>query len=164
MAEFTNTTQADVLKAIRDRLRDQLELDPSRCYLTRRPEDDPKIPPGGAYYLTVSPGGGSFDEEDQQGGGWHQLQEKNSVTIAFYAPIATDRKDQAEELLLEEERGLLTIKKAILRALRKDFYPTDSDGNRLGVVFAISSTPAEDIGHVSRMMVSFATDFFWDLA
>lgn len=114
MAARIDTTQIDVLNAILLRLRNQLTLDDRTCFAVARPQDAPNIFPGGNYFLTVAFGDGTFNEEEQV---TVNCMEATDFTITAYTRIKTDSTGHDMFLLTDSARGLLSIKKLILKAL-----------------------------------------------
>lgn len=161
-----DTTQDTILTQIVARLRDVLDLPAHRCYETLEPLTDPPVPKGGEYFLTVSPGDGHFDEGMQAGGGAAQLMERSSVSVTAYAKIALDPGDQATEILHEVSRGMLPIKKGILRALvGHDLQDEDDNYLLRSQLYALQSWRPRYLpdAKIAMIAVGFGTDFDWDL-
>lgn len=165
-----DTEQATLLERIADYLRKQLRLNARRCFETLDPLH-PVIPPGGDYFLSVAPGDGTFDVEHQVGGGADQLTEYGEVVVTIYSRVKLDSTDHDEIIMRDASRGLLSLKKTVLKtlvgydlalesgdtALRQTLYakrytaPTmgQQDGSGIGVAF---------------LSITFGVDFDWDLS
>ena len=106
--------QIDVLNAVVSRLQEVLDLTDRQCYPVAREQDVPSIPVGGDYWLTVAPGDGTFEPEEQVEG---NITENAEITVTAYTRIKTDSTGHDRYLLMDNARGLLSIKKNILAAL-----------------------------------------------
>lgn len=120
-------TQDQILIAVVDRLRDQIEVyNEQNCW-----ESDDPIPlthPGGSEFCTVSFGGGEFPAEFFSGGGTETLTEAGTIIIAPTVPLQGDRPRRRRRRLIADNQGvsLLTRKQQILRALfREEWEPAD---------------------------------------
>lgn len=110
--------EVDVYTSILTRLRSQLGLNTSNCSLSISPDDgDVVTPTGGNYFLNVGPGGGEFPADAQEGGGDSQCTENLTVLVAIYTKIRTDSVTEDTQTLTEATRGLLAIKRKVLKAL-----------------------------------------------
>ena len=108
--------QDKVLIAVRDHLQTDLALNESQCYLTIDPMN-PKIAVGGDYWLAVAPGDGRFDEDIELGGVVEQCLEDSVVSVWGYSRIHVDQTNHDEMLLTDPVRGILAIKRKILKSL-----------------------------------------------
>lgn len=112
-----DTDQADVLQAIVDLLIGvgYLNLTDQTCFMTIYPE----LPnqPTGNYYVTVSPTDGTFPEQFQIGGGVNQCTEETGVLVTIWSQLKLDRNGRDVRMLTDDTRGLLRLKKKVLRAL-----------------------------------------------
>jgi hypothetical protein len=160
-------SQADVLQAILLRLQTALALSDRQCYPVARPQDAPSIPMGGDYWLTVSPGAGNFGPEEQADG---NVTEDSDVTVTAYTRIKTDSVGHDTDLLLDAARGLLPIKKAILKAL-VGHDAVDADGNTFlrQLLYAQTATAADIVklpnteAAFGRLSITFGLSWDWSL-
>lgn len=158
-----NVTQEVVLTAVVDRLVAQLAINANRCYVSTQPLST--IPPGGDYFVTVSLGDGQFDAEIQE---QHavQLQEQTEVIITVLTRMHLDRADRDIYLLTDDTRGLLTIKRLILKALvGHDLVEGAGDTflRRLVAVKYAEKPQYDPEKMVGWLSIHFAVDFDWDL-
>ena len=175
----TDIEQTDVIEAVADRLRAALELPASRCFPVARPMDVPAIPPGGDYFLTVAPGGGTFEEEEQMPGTAASgeteavagnVTEYASFIVSGYTRIKTDRTSTDKYLLLNDARGLFSIKKKILTALcGQDLTDGDGDTFLRQLIHATQAEPPDVVSlgadnlPCGRIAVTFGVIFDWSL-
>jgi hypothetical protein len=109
-----DVSQVDLIEAVLLRLQTFLDLDDRHCYLVARSQDAPLAPPGGDFWATVAISGGMFSEEEQD---YKQCTEDCEVAVAAYTRIKLDSTNHDEQLLLDASRGLIAIKRKLLRAL-----------------------------------------------
>ncbi len=115
MPDRIDIVEAEVFRLIVERLRTVLILTEERCYETTEPLNAPQMPTGGDYFLSVSPGDSIFDEELAIGG---QTNEIGTATVTYYSRIKLDRTMHDKEILRNVTRGLLPIKKKVLKTLQ----------------------------------------------
>lgn len=169
-----DVTAIDAVEAIVKLLKDTLALNDSNCYPVARPQDVPKLPAGGDYWLTVAPGGGTFEPEEQVPATETlpgNVTEESEVTVTAYSRLKTDRTNSDHDLLLEDARGLLSIKRKVLGALVGQDV-TDADGNTFlrQLLFAKTAT-APDLANLAgveaafgRIAITFGLVYDWDLS
>lgn len=165
-------TQSDVLDRIVVRLREQLDLDPRQCFESLDADSPPELPVGGDYFVGVSPGDGQFLTGEQVVGNVTELW---SVVVTAYTRVHLDSANHDTAVLRDTSRGLLELKRKILKALvgedlttgdgdtflRQLLYATDSRKPQIGT-WQGGSRPRSDMsfGWVS---VTFGVDFDWDI-
>lgn len=159
------TDQATVLQAVVDRLRDQVsELrGENLCFLSMKPT--PRTEVRQNIYATVCPMGGTYDPEMFAGAGAAGVWEKTGVIVTVFSRMQLDRSDGDELMLLHDTRGLLKLKKLILKAL-SDHDLLGADGNPLlleAMAPLSSGHPRDNNESVGEFSLSFSTDFIWDL-
>lgn len=163
-------TQDDILLSIRDRLIDQLEwCTDQTCFLSDQPT--PETSPSGAPFCTVSMGDGQFPHEFFTGGGADTCTEVASVIVTAINRVKLDRPRRVDRRLLEPDRGLVLLKRDILRALLGDpvWEPASGTQPLLRDLLAPSRSvgPGEvTIGDAKFLAVQlhFHTPFDWDLS
>lgn len=160
-----STDQATVLQAVVTRIAatvDQFSL--TNCVITE--ETEPEEAYEGSLICCVSPMAGTFPEDWAIGGGAEQCHEQSGVILSVWSRIHLDRKNRTKAALLKEHRGLLPIKKAILKALCGHDL-TDDNGNALltSIMAPINSKHQRRSGdgNLIGFSLSFSTDFLWDL-
>ncbi|HWA98205.1 MAG TPA: hypothetical protein VG713_06915 [Pirellulales bacterium] len=163
-----DVNQADVLRTVTEHLRRALDLNERTCYEVTEPLAPPAIPKGGDFFVTVCAGDGEFPEEMQVGGAEDQCTELIELVVTGYTRLKLDQTDHETQLLHHDHRGLLEIKRRILKALvGVDAIDPESGATFLRQVItaAHSSRPAYDqknqLGFIS---LSFRVSWDWDLS
>lgn len=111
-----DTEQADVLDAICAQLITSIPaLSTKNTFISILPV--PPQLPADNLFLTVSPTGGNFPEEFTAGGGQWQCTEDAGVIVAIFSRYQADRPGHERDLLSEFTRGILRMKKLVLKAL-----------------------------------------------
>lgn len=111
-----DTTQSKVVSAIVDLLITNVpNLTDKTCFLSLYP--DPPAALSDNLWITVSIWSGTFPPEFQDGGGAHQVTEDAGVLVKVFSRMKTDRVGHDVNALIDEARGLLTIKGQVIRAL-----------------------------------------------
>lgn len=159
--------QDEVLERFVARLRDQLNLGPSHCFIVSDPALRVPPPVGGEYFVTVAGGAGQFDDGMQDGGGAEQLMETWTVTVTVYTRVKLDQSGHDDKLLVDTNRGLLRLKRPVLKALvGHDLVTEDGDNNFLRrFLYAIScGHPQYDAGKaIGWLSIDFGVAWDWDL-
>ena len=160
----TPTTQIKVLEAVVKALRDaipQLQGE-NTCFLSMDPE--PLHEERQNLFATVCPMAGRFDDEIHHGSDY--ANELSGVLITVWSGMKLDRPGGDKMMMTESARGLLSLKRLILKALN-GLELKDKEGN------TIVCRPMRPLnaGHPQRrdedkgsFSLSFATDFIWDLS
>lgn len=151
-------------------LRDQLALPPNRCYETIDPLGV-QAAPGGEYWISIAPGDGQFDESFQEGGGEDQLVEDAVFTVTAYVRIHLDQTGRDEKLLRDAGRGLLSIKKVLLKALASADLATEDGDTFLRSTIKIVSASRPQILQENRsggaylgvIQIDCRASFDWNL-
>lgn len=160
------TNQVDVLAAVVTRLKAAVsELDgDSLCYVSDYP-----APPEQAIndlFATVSPSDGTFDVDLQEGAAANDVREYAGVLVTVFSKMKLDRHGRTDSLLSDATRGLLPLKRKILKALAGHRLQ-DGSGNDLTVNYLFAqkaSAPRWDAdAKLGVMSLYFSTDFLWDL-
>ncbi len=162
-------TQDVVLERLVARLREQLKLTKQQCYETFDAFSPPIVPKGGQWCVAVSPANSGFVVGEQAA---LNFTEEWTVTVTVYTRLALDPADHAEQMLRAPGRGLLVLKRKVLKALvGHDLL--DADGNTflrqpLYAIRAHRPVVAERVGSRERTFlglqsVDFGVDFDWDI-
>jgi len=161
------TNQDDVLNAVVALLVANLAISERYVYQTLAPLKSIGNPPSGDYWVTVSPGDGDFaDGQWQAGGGANTLMELATTIVCGYTRIKLDSTDRDDKLLHELKRGVLPVKKKLLKALVGQQL-TDTTGNNL-LISLIQARHAETPNYdndkqTGWITLHFATPFQWDM-
>tara|TARA_Y100000310_G_scaffold6676_1_gene7496 strand:- start:5938 stop:6441 length:504 start_codon:yes stop_codon:yes gene_type:complete len=163
-----NVQQTDVLERIVLRLRDQLSLNDRQCYETLEPLAPPVIPKGGEWFVSVSPGEGEFVPGEQVPA---NITEQWHVIVTAYTRIKLDPTDHDAKLLRDASRGLLTIKRSVLKAIVGHDLTTGSvdspdDTFLRNLLYASRShKPNYDVEkQIGWIAIEVVVDFDWDLS
>jgi hypothetical protein len=101
-----------------------------------------------------------------EGGGEHQATEQASVVVTAYTRIELDRGDHTAALFHDDLRGLMRLKRKILRCLTNHALLDEDDyailRNPLYPIHAYRPAKDERNG-LARISVEFGVDFDWDL-
>ena len=117
--------QAEVLGYLVRHLRRSLRLDERRCFETLSPLlPEGFSPPGGDWFITVAEGGGMFPLEDQHP---QQCMESWSILVTVYTRVKLDRSGHDQQLMVDASRGLLRLKRQVLRAVVGEDLTTDEE-------------------------------------
>jgi hypothetical protein len=154
--------ESDILQAILDRLRSELQLGERTAFLALSHSEPPKVPRAGDWVLTVTPGRSQYPLEEQAFG--QQLVEELVITVTIYTRIALDPVDHAEALILDATRGLAEAKRRVARALAGRMLfsgPTPLVRDALELRFASEIHYAPE-AHIAWQELDFAVRFDWD--
>jgi len=164
----TDISQADALDAVVLRLQTALTLNERQCYPVARAQDVPSIPVGGNFWLTVAIGGGTFIPEEQSAG---NVTEDADCIVTAYTRIRTDSTSHDRDLLLDDARGLLAIKKLILAAMcGHDLLDPEGDSFLRQLVFARNCSNPDKVnipdatGAFGQIQITFGIMFDWSLS
>jgi len=163
MADRQDTTRTAILQWVLDRLRTQLKLSDSQCYLTADAMAPPVIPPGD-FFLTVSPGAGQFVLGEAAVG---NLTEHWTFRIRLFVRILRDRSGQDQQRLLDAQRGLFAWQQKVLAALTGADNP---DWNLRGWIAPVTASEVQwvqggrnaELNYLT-MTIDFQADFDWDI-
>lgn len=160
------TTQKTVLEAVVARLKAEVsELNgESLCYVS-----DYIDPPENVQtdlFAQVSPSDGQFDVDIQEGAGENDVREYAGVIVTVFSRVKLDRNGKTESLLVDATRGMLPLKRKIIRALAGRQLSSGGSDLLVNHVFAQrASAPRYDRDlRLGVMSIFFSTDFEWDLS
>ena len=114
--------------------------------------------PGGDFFVTVSPGGGQFEQGEQSP---PNVTEYTDVVVTAYTRIRTDSTGHDQQLLQDLKRGLLTLKRMLLKALvgqwlnpaynlRQSVYARGSEAPKVLQDCPRRHAPGRDFDHFRR--------------
>ena len=157
------TTQDAVLLAIVDRLRLQLSLSNSQCFLSVQPEAQPTVNQN--LWMTVSPEDGRIDESAFAGGGQETLFEETFAVITIFSAMRLDRPEHSISFLTEAARGVLIAKRKVLKALA-GFDPVNGDGDLIlnePMIPTSCPRPLNDRQRIGDVQLWFSLSYRWDM-
>jgi hypothetical protein len=112
----TDGEQGDILEAITKALIDNIGgLSAKNCFISIYPNPPYKIPDN--LFVTVSPAASNYPEEFTSGGGQNQCTEDSSVLVTIFSRFQCNRAGQEREALNDQNRGILQMKRSILKTL-----------------------------------------------
>lgn len=164
--QYADTEQAAVLDALVARLIDQIPaLSTKNCFLSIL--EDPPNYASDNVFLTVAPSAGIFPDEFQDGGGEHQCTEETGAVISIFSRFQANRPGHERALLSDFARGILRMKRLVLKALVGQNLTSTDDANyvlRDFIKAKKSSFPAY-VGQeqLVKVAIEFSTVFDWNL-
>ena len=155
-------SQADVLTAISARLVSQLSLDAALVFEVVNPMAPPPVIPGSDTFLTVAVGAGDFLIEEQA---TVQCAENADFTVTGYCKISLDDPGRESIFLKDSTRGILPLKRRILKALIGHDLVSGSNNFLRDLLYAKRAgapdyDPEKLVGWCS---ITFGVHFDWDL-
>jgi hypothetical protein len=163
-----DTNQATVLQAVVDRLIASVVTDPKltdeTCFASLFPVPPLLLPSN--LFLTVAPIEGQFEPGLHEGGGIYQTSEEAGVVVTVFTRMLLDRGGRSVKVLTESTRGLLVVKRLVLKALSGHDL-VDPVGNQLlrNLMAPLNCDPPKflDEDKIGYLSLRFSTDFDWDL-
>ena len=155
--------EADVLISVAAKLRTDLSLGVRQAFVVLDPRNPPQFPKGGNYFITVAPGGGVFAEGDQV---YPNVTEETEVLVTAYTRVLLDSTDHYDTLLTQATRGLLPIKRSILKSLVGADLQIGGDSFTRDAVFAIRAERPDydESKSIGWQTITFGVNFDWDLS
>jgi len=155
-------TQQEVIDAVMTQLRSSLGLNTNQVFEVIDPLAPPSIPPGGDFFVTLAVAHGTFAEHEQVPG---NVTEDGMITVTGYSRIKLDSSSDTK-LLHDDTRGLLVIKRKILKALVGVDLQTDAGARFLRelVLAKVSSQPNYDPDKgIGWLSMDFGVSWDWDI-
>lgn len=163
----SDVTYNEMIEAILRRLRTELGLNERTCYETLHPTAV-SIPPGGEFFVSVSPGDGEFPEGHQIGGAENQCTEDGTIVVTMFSRMQLDGADYAPSMLRDESKGLMEIKRLVLKALVGwDATTADDESTFLRQLITVLSSTApmyDEKNGYGFLSLTFRAGFDWDLS
>lgn len=160
-----DTTQADVLDAVVRRLIDRIDsLSDKNCFLAVLPDGSP-YRPADNLFVVVSPTGGRFSLVE--GGGPSQCSEQTGVLVTIFSRFMANRHERDRDALADETRGVLTLKRQILRALTAADVEVEGQPCLRDLLVPTESTPPDPAHGDERLVqigLKFEFSFDWNLS
>lgn len=164
-----STTQTIVLQAVVDRLISKVsQFTEENCFLTTTPPEDPPENITTNVFCTVSPTNSQFDQGVHEGAGVDCTIEEAGVQIVIFNSEKLDRHGRDTVMLTEDARGLLVMKREILRYLSGHDLEDQNNNqilvSRMAPLRSDNPKSARDNKtRVGDLSILFSTDFQWDL-
>lgn len=116
-AQVRPTTAIEVLSAVVAKIQATVPLlgNESTCFISDTPEASAEVQDN--LFATVSMGSGQFDQGIMDGAGNMGVAELSTVMVTVFSRIEVDQIEHFSRGLTDPERGLLTLKQQILKAL-----------------------------------------------
>lgn len=151
-----------ILEKIVARLKTQLSLTDSQCYLTLDP--NAKGYSSDLVYI-VSPMSGDFDPSYWEGGGTETLKTDWGISVTIRTAMQLDDAKQQAKFLTDNARGVFPKAKAVIAALA-GFDPIDNSGDEQlrDPLIPAGFTLAKQGYRAGDIIVHFKCNFDWDLA
>lgn len=162
----SDSEQADILDAVVARLVDQVDaVSEKTCFIAITPV--PPYFPADNIFVTVSTTAGTFPEDLLVGGGINQCTERTGVLVTIFSRKRTDRAGQDREVLNEETRGLLRLKRAVLKALTGHDLQWQQSNVLRSLLLPTESSPGEPVdaegNKMTAISIRFSIEFDWNL-
>lgn len=160
-----NVSQATVLDAVVARLISQIpDFNAANCFISAVPS--PELQNAHNLFCTVWVTEGKFDESIIEGAGQEACAENAGVLVTVSNKVKLDQKHHHKMILEEASRGLLVLKRLILKALVVHDLATGSDTFLRNLTMPTSSPQPgyDEKAGVAWLPIVFSTDFDWDLS
>ena len=117
MPDVAYSDEIEVMEAIRDRLRYKMPdtMTPKTCFICAEPVPD--LQPSGDLTLTIFNAGTQYVEGTYMGAGANALDNELTVMLTLIVRCGLDTPPKTEDALVHDQRGLLRLRKQILKAL-----------------------------------------------
>lgn len=169
-AQVQSTDQKTVLLAIVKKLRASItEFEQENlCFVSDK--EWPTVALHENLFCTVCPKSAEFEDGLIIGGGMDGVKEIGVFAVSVWSRISTDQLEHSEHAFLDDERGILPLKKAVLKALAGQQLYSDPD-NTLQLLTEylrpshVTHQPiAESEDDFSSFSIIFIGPFYWDLS
>ena len=165
MSEIVDTTQAAVLQAVVNALIESVpNLTAKTCFISLYPDPPAALPEN--IWCTVSVWDGDFPPEMQDGGGQFTCMEDAGVLVKVFSRMKTDRVGHDVNSLIDEARGLLTLKGHLLRALvgqNPQFERQNILTSFIKAKRASAPEQSSTFKGFNELSILFSTQFIWAL-
>lgn len=172
-ANVCPTDQAAVLNAVVAKLRAEISGFASEvtCFISDTPW--PAVEVNDDAFITVCPKNAEFDDGLTVGGGPHQVLEHAVFQVTYWSKLSTDQLEHARYAMLDSSKGVLVLKKLILKCLAGQQlysdYPTNTRPLLTEFLRPSMAQHAPSRQHTgdpdyASMSLAFIGPFFWDLS
>lgn len=163
---YADSEQSAVLDALAKLLIDSIPvLSTKNCFISIL-EDPPQMPSDDVF-VTVAPTAGDFPEEFQDGGGPNQCTEYTGAIISIFSRFQANRPGQERDALSDFARGILKMKRLVLKAVVGKNLTSAADGNQVLrelIKAKKSSFPAYvNNEQLVKVGIEVSTPFDWNL-
>lgn len=167
------TDQATVLNAVVAKIRAEISGFSSEvtCFISDVPW--PAIEVHDDAFITVCPKDAGFDDGLTVGGGSFQVLEHAVFQVTYWSRLTTDQLEHSKYAMLDSVKGILVLKKLILKCLAGQQlysdYPTNTRPLLTEVLRPASAQHPPSRQHsgdieFESMSLAFIGPFFWDLS
>lgn len=136
------------------------------CFVSDDPEPSEEIQDN--LFCTVTVYGGAFDDAPFVGGGPYGVNEASRFLVTIWSRIETDMQERSYNAATDADRGLLVLKKQVLKALAgQQLYDAQGNPILLEAIRPIQSLnpPGRSAsGDFSSLGIVFEAQFSWDLS
>jgi hypothetical protein len=161
MANRVDGEQGDLLDAVVKALIDNVpQLSSKNAFISIYPSPPYKVPDN--VFVTVSPGASSFPEEFIVGGGQKQCAEDATVLVTIFSRFQCNQAGQERNALNEQTRGVLRMKRAILKALVAADLTVNAQPVLRNLVMPKQSGAPEYAGEEQLISVALSFGLTWD--
>ncbi len=169
-ANVCPTDQATLLQAVVQKLRTEIAqfATETTCFVSDEPW--PSVSVNDNLFCTVCPLSDTFDPNTPVGAGEFGIVEVSEFQVSVWSRIETDQLERATLAFLDDERGLLILKKAVLKCLAGQQlfsdYPTDTLPLLIEYCRPTSAKHPPSRQHTddfSSFGIVFEAPFYWDL-
>lgn len=160
-----NVSQETVLNAVVARIIAAIptKFNASNCFVSLKPVPVPI--PTHDIFCTVGVADSQFDQSIIEGAGQNACAEDAGVVVTVGTRIRLDQLSHHKMALTDSSRGLLPLKRLVLKALVAHDLLTGSDTFLRNLMMPLSSSfGSADRDNVCWCSITFSTDFDWDLA
>lgn len=154
----------EILEAVAARLRTQLAIDSTKCFISDNPDAEP--PSAAEIYYVVSPAvKGSFDASMFSGGAQSLTTVNTMIVITIHRSSQRDEAERGNEMFAHETDGLFVLARPVIKALA-GWAPTNASSN-INVnqpLFPDNYSVFRNSRDSSSFQVAFHVQFDWDLS
>lgn len=165
------TDQATLLGAIVLKLSKDIPSFSTEATCLISDEPWPSVEVNDNVFCTVCPLSDTFTPDDTVGGSDQGVIEVSSFRVTVWSRIALDQLEREGSAFLDAERGLLPLKKAVLRCLAGKQIFSDYPANEVPLLIEYcrpvsAHHPPSKQHHddFSSFGITFEAPFYWDLA
>lgn len=165
------TDQIAVLQAVVDKIRTDINDafgGESTCFISDTPW--PGVEVQDELFCTVSPNNSDFQFDDPVGGGAEGIIENAVFNITIWSKILLDRIERNGIELTDKDRGILTLKRRVLKSLAGQQLYSDAPDNTVPLLTAhlrplnsLHPPSRQGDGDFSSLSITFLAPFYWDL-
>ena len=158
----TKGNPVDILKAIVDRLVDQVEeCNDMTCYLALSP--DAVAQSAGDFTFVVAPLSGTFDQGYIEGGGQEQMKVDSGIVVKIHSDSHLDHVARDTAFLTAHGQNVLDVARRVLKALSCWSPVKDQNHITRDPLTPTSFVLAKSQSGLGAIEIDFACCFDWDL-